>query len=45
MSEKLREIQREVASLKKDLEKLRRFQSDCEEVKKLRKRLVETGFD
>jgi prefoldin subunit 5 len=45
MSEELREIQRGVASLKKDLEKLRRLQSDCDEVKKLRKRLVGTEFD
>ncbi|MFX0203281.1 MAG: hypothetical protein ACFFCW_44825 [Candidatus Hodarchaeota archaeon] len=45
MSEKLKEIQREIAGLKKDLEELRRLQSDCDQVKKLRKKLVGIGCD
>jgi prefoldin subunit 5 len=45
MSEELMEIQRGVASLKKDVEKLRRLQSDCVEAKKLLKKLVGTEFD
>jgi len=38
-------IQRGVASLKKDVEKLRRLQSDYVEAKKLLRRLVGTEFD
>jgi len=45
MSEKLEEIRREIASLKKDVEELRRLKSDCEQAKKLRKELVRIGCD
>jgi len=45
MSEKLEEIRREIASLKKNLEELRHLKSDCEQAKKLRNRLVRNGYD
>jgi prefoldin subunit 5 len=45
MSEKLKEIQREIAYLKKNVEELRRLKSDCDRAKKLRKKLVRIGFD
>jgi len=45
MSEKLEEIRREIANLKKNLEELRRLKSDCEQAKKLRKELVRIGCD
>ena len=45
MSEKLKEIQREIASLRENLEELRRLKSDCDYAKKLRKKLVRVGCD
>lgn len=45
MSERLKEIQLEIASLKKNLEELRRLKSDYEQAKKLRKKLVRIGCD
>lgn len=45
MSQKLEEIQREIASLKENLEELRRLKSDCDYAKKLRKELVRVGCD
>jgi len=45
MSEKLQEIQRGIADLKKDLEELRRLRSDCEEAKKLLRKLVRVRCD
>jgi hypothetical protein len=45
MSEKLAEIQREIASLRKNLEELRRLQLDSDRAKKLRKKLVRIGCD
>ena len=45
MSERLKQIQREIASLKKDLEELRRLKSDCDQARNLRKRLVRIEYD
>lgn len=45
LGDKLKEIQREVAELKKNLEELRRLKSDCDDVKKLRKNIVKTRCD
>jgi prefoldin subunit 5 len=45
MSEKLKEIQREIASLKKNLDELRRLKSDSEHARKLRKELVRISCD
>lgn len=45
MSEKLRQIQHEIATLRKDLEKLKRLKLDSEQTKKLRKKLVLIGCD
>jgi hypothetical protein len=45
MSEKLKEIQREIASLAKDLERLRRLKSDCDHVRRLRRQLIRTRYD
>jgi len=45
MSEKLKEIQREIASLKKNLQELRRLKSDCDHAKKLRNKLVRIEYD
>jgi prefoldin subunit 5 len=45
MSEKLRQIQHEIADLRKDLEKLRRLKLDSEQTKKLRRKLVLIGCD
>jgi hypothetical protein len=45
MSEKLKEIQREIASLAKDLERLRRLKADCDHIKKLRRELIRIRCD
>jgi len=45
LSDKLKEIQREVADLKKKLEELRRLKSDCEEAKRLRDKIVRIRCD
>jgi len=45
MSEKLKEIQRELAVLAKDLERLKRLKSDYDHVKKLREDLVRIRCD
>jgi len=45
LSDKVKEIQREVADLKKRLEELRRLKSDCDEAKRLRDRIVRIGCD
>lgn len=45
MSEQLKEIQREIANLKKNVKELRRLESDCNHIKKLRKKLVRTEWD
>ncbi|MFQ6074397.1 MAG: hypothetical protein ACE5KC_04165 [Candidatus Bathyarchaeia archaeon] len=45
MSEQLREIQREIAGLKRNLEELRRLKSDCDLAKKLRRELLRNGCD
>ncbi len=45
MSEELKKIQREITSLRKNLEELRRLYSDCNHVKKLRRDLVRTRYD
>jgi len=45
LSDKLKEIQREVAELKKKLEELRRLKEDCDEAKRIRDKIVRTGCD
>jgi len=45
MSEKLKEIQREIAILAKDLERLRRLKSDSDHVRRLRRELVRIRCD
>ena len=45
LSDKLKDIQREVAELKKKLEELRRLKSDCEDAKKLRGKIVRIKCD
>jgi len=45
MSDKLKEIRREIDKLKKDVEEMRRLRSDCDQAKKLRKKLVRIGCD
>ncbi|MFB0501596.1 MAG: hypothetical protein ACETVP_03925 [Candidatus Bathyarchaeia archaeon] len=45
MSAKLKEIQREVADLKKKLEELRRLKSDCDDAKRLREKIVRIKCD
>jgi prefoldin subunit 5 len=45
MSGKLKEIQREIAAMKKNLEELRRLKSECDQVKKLRRKLIRVGCD
>jgi len=45
MTDKLEEIRRKVAQLKKDAEELQRLKADCDAAKKLRKTIVKTKFD
>jgi prefoldin subunit 5 len=45
MSTQLKEIRREIAKLKKDVEELRRLKSDGDQAKKLRKKLVRVRCD
>ena len=45
LSAKLKEIQREVADLKKKLEELRRLKSDCDDAKRLREKIVRIKCD
>lgn len=45
LSDELKEIQREVAELKKKLEELRRLKSDCDEAKRLRGKIVRIRCD
>jgi len=45
LSDKLKDIQREVAELKKKLEELRRLKSDCDDAKKLRGKIVRIKCD
>jgi len=45
MSDQLKEIRREIAKLKKDVEELRRLKSDGDQAKKLRKKLVRVRCD
>jgi hypothetical protein len=45
MNERLREIQHEVANLKKRAEELKLLKSDISSIKKLRENLVKIRFD
>ncbi|MCW3976887.1 MAG: hypothetical protein NWE77_03030 [Candidatus Bathyarchaeota archaeon] len=45
MSKELKRIQYEIATLKKDLEKLKRLKLDSEQTKRLRRKLVLIGCD
>jgi len=45
LSDKLKEIQREVTELKRKLEELRRLKSDCDDAKKLRGKIVRIRCD
>ncbi len=45
MSDKLKEIRREIDRLKKDVEELRRLKSDCDQAKKMREKLVRIECD
>ncbi|UCE15410.1 MAG: hypothetical protein JSV12_05910 [Candidatus Bathyarchaeota archaeon] len=45
MSDKVKEIKREVAELKKKLEELRRLKADCDDAKRLREKIVRIGCD
>ncbi len=45
LSDKLKEIQREVADLKRKLEELRRLKTDCDDAKRLRDKIVKIKCD
>jgi prefoldin subunit 5 len=45
MSEQLKEIQREIAVLRKDLERLRSLKADSDYAKKLRRNLIRIRCD
>jgi len=45
MSKKVEEIQRKIAELEKDAEELRFLKSASEEMKKIRKKIVQTKYD
>ncbi|NIV44862.1 hypothetical protein GWN49_08335 [Candidatus Bathyarchaeota archaeon] len=45
MSKELKQIQYEIATLRKDLEKLKRLKLDSEQTKRLRRKLVLIGCD
>ena len=45
MSDELNKIKREVVNLKKHAEELRLLKSDIDHLKKMREKLVESGFD
>ena len=45
MSNELEKIQWKIAKLRRDAEELRRLKSACDDLKKLRKSLIETKFD
>lgn len=45
MSKELKRIQYEIATLRKDLEKLKRLKLDSEQTKRLRRKLVLIGCD
>jgi len=45
LSDKLKEIRREVAELNKKLEELKRLKTDCDDAKKFRGKIVKVECD
>jgi hypothetical protein len=45
MSKRVEEIQRKIAELQKDAEELRLLKSACDDMKKFRKKIVQTKYD
>jgi type II secretory pathway component PulJ len=45
MRKRVEEIQRKIAELEKDAEELRFLKSACEDMKKMRKKIVQTKYD
>jgi len=45
MAKQVEEIRRKIAELEKDAEELRFLKSACEDMKKMRKKIVKTKYD
>jgi len=45
MRKRVEEIQRKIAELEKDAEELRFLKSACDDMKKMRKKIVQTKYD